>query len=188
MGKLWARYSSMSAGKSLQLLAVKHNYEERDMKVALFTAAIDGRYGVGRVTSRIGVSATADLFDETTVFKRESMPDDIACVLIDESQFLTIEQVKQLHRMANAEGGIPVMCFGLRTDFKGDPFPGSAYLMCLAEEVDEVRTICRCGRKATMNVRLAADGSRVREGEQIEIGGDSRYGSVCAKCFYRDDA
>ena len=187
MGKLWVRYSGMGAGKSLQVLAVKTNYIERDMKVALFTAAIDTRYGVGRVTSRLGVSAEAELFDENTVFRRESLASDIACVLVDEAQFLTVDQVRQLHRMANAEHGVPVMCFGLRTDFKGNPFPASALLMCLAEEVHEVRTVCRCGRKATMNVRLAADGSRVREGAQIEIGGDARYVAVCARCFYRDE-
>jgi thymidine kinase len=142
MGKLWVRYSGMGAGKSLQVLAVKTNYVERDMKVALFTAAIDTRYGVGRVTSRLGVSAEAELFDENTVFKRESLASDIACVLVDEAQFLTVDQVRQLHRMANAEPGVPVMCFGLRTDFKGNPFPASALLMCLAEEVDEVRKPC----------------------------------------------
>lgn len=184
MSKLWARWSSMNAGKSLQLLAVQHGYKERGLHVEVYTAALDDRYGIGRVTSRVGISTEAKLFDSDTVFSNDMLPAGTACLLIDESQFLSPEQVRQLHRMANVEGGTPVMAFGLRTDFQGNPFPGSAMLMCLAEALDEIRALCKCGKKATMNVRLAEDGSRVREGEQVEIGGNSRYEAVCARCFY----
>jgi thymidine kinase len=194
MSKLYARYSSMNAGKSLQLLAVKHNYEERSMKVAVYTAAIDDRYGAARVSSRVGIWAEARVFDAQTVFSRDLLDSDVACVLVDESQFLTEQQVRQLHRMAHvgsrscgmADKGLPVMCFGLRTDFLGNPFPGAAMLMCLADDLEEIRTVCRCGKKASMNVRLAADGSRMTEGAQIEIGGNARYEAVCSRCFYRD--
>lgn len=176
----------MSAGKTLQLLSVAHNYRERGMAVVIFTAKIDSRSGEGCVSSRIGVSASARVFDPGTVFTRE-LVGEVACVLVDESQFLLPEQVRQLHRLANQQGGVPVMCFGLRTDFQGVPFPGAAMLLALAEDIEEVKTICSCGkRKATMNIRLGAGGDRVREGAQIEIGGNERYASVCATCFYAD--
>jgi len=174
----------MNAGKSLQLLAVQHGYEERGLHAEVYTAELDDRYGVGRITSRVGISTDAKVFNKETVFSNDMLPPGTACLLIDESQFLSPGQVRQLHRMASVEGGTPVMAFGLRTDFQGVPFPGAAMLMCLAEELDEIRALCRCGKRATMNVRLAADGSRVREGEQVQIGGNSRYEAVCARCFY----
>lgn len=174
----------MNAGKSLQLLAVQHGYEECRLPVEVYTAALDDRYGVGRLTSRVGISTEAKLFDSEKVFRNDMLPAGTARLLIDESQFLSPERVRQLHRMANVEGRTPVMAFGLRTNFQGNPFPGSAMLMCLAEELDEIRALCKCRKKATMNVRLAEDGSRMREGEQAEICGNSRYEAICARCFY----
>jgi len=177
----------MNAGKSLQLLSAVYGYRERGQEVMLFTAAIDDRSGVGKISSRVGISAEAHVFRQDTKFSLDMLSEGIECVFVDESQFLTEEQVRDLHRLANTEGGVPVMCFGLRTDFRGLPFPGSAMLMCLADDIAEVKTACKCGRKASMNIRLNEDGSRVREGAQIEIGGNARYDSVCSGCFYRGE-
>lgn len=180
--KLFYRYAAMNAGKSTQLLQVAHNYEERGMVVELFTAALDDRSGVGKVASRLGVGRQARTYDCETVFTAELLGKP-GCVLVDEAQFLTVEQVEQLHRYAHVDG-VPVMAFGLRTDFQGKAFAGAGALLALSDSIEEVRTICECGKKATMNIRLAPDGSRVREGEQIEIGGNARYRSVCGTCFY----
>lgn len=185
MPKLFCKFSSMNAGKSLQLLSARHNYLEKGMEVALFTAAIDDRYGAGVITSRVGPSAAARVFDANTVFSLE-MVGNVNAVLIDEAQFLTPAQVRQLHMLANRKDGIAVLCFGLRTDFQGLPFPGSAMLLALAEDIEEVRAMCKCGRKASMNIRLDGDGKRVKQGAQIEVGGNERYESACARCFYED--
>lgn len=187
MSKLYARFSSMNAGKSLQLLSAAYGYRERDQEVMLFTAGIDDRSGAGKISSRVGISAEANVFKQDTKFSLGMVPKDIECIFVDESQFLTEEQVRDLHRLANSEGGLPVMCFGLRTDFRGLPFPGSAMMMCLADDISEVKTACKCGRKASMNIRLNEDGSRVREGAQIEIGGNAGYDSVCSDCFYKGE-
>lgn len=184
MAKLYLRYSSMNAGKSTYLLQVAHNYNENGQQVALFTAAVDDRYGVGKVTSRLGISRDAQVYTPQTRFD-EVLPLDVACVLVDEAQFLTQEQVRQLHRWTH-EKGVPVMCFGIRSDFRGEPFPGAASLLALADDLEEIKTICACGKKATMNMRLTETGARVREGEQVVIGGNSRYRQVCAGCFYSD--
>jgi len=156
----------MNAGKSTALIQVAHNYEENGKNVALFTAAIDHRFGTGIIRSRIGPQRDSLTFD----------------VLVDEAQFLTPAQVRQLHRGANAFG-IPVICYGIRSDFRGEPFPGSIYLLTLAESVEELKNVCACGRKATMNPRFEA-GKRVFAGDQVAIEGDVEYRPMCARCFY----
>jgi len=171
----------MNAGKSTALLQVAHNYEEQGQEVALYTAAIDHRYGVGRVTSRLGPQREVDTFDADTDFLAD-IP-QVACLLIDEAQFLSPKQVQQLHQLAQVKG-VPVICYGLRSDFMGDPFPGSAYLLALADDIEELKNICSCGKKATMNVRLDADGKRIKAGEQISIGGNELYRQACGRCFY----
>lgn len=184
MAKLYFSYSAMNAGKSTILLQAAHNYEERGMKTMLFTAFVDTRYGVGRISSRIGLASDAHTFDgDTDLFKPIKEANAVAkldCILIDEAQFLSEEQVLQLGRVAD-ELSIPVMCYGLRSDFQGKLFPGSAALLAVAEDLREIRTICWCGRKATMNLRLGADGKAVTEGEQVLIGGEESYLSVCRK-------
>lgn len=175
----------MNAGKSTYLLQVAHNYNENGRPVELFTAALDDRYGVGLITSRLGLQREARLFQATTDFVEvlAQLPRDIACVLIDEAQFLSPAQVQQLHRWCHS-AGVPVMCFGIRSDFQGNPFPGAAMLLSLAEDIEEIKTICQCGKRATMNIRVDEYGQRVVEGEQVFIGGNNRYRQVCARCFY----
>jgi thymidine kinase len=173
----------MNAGKSTALLQAAHNYEERGMRVRLFTAAHDDRAGSGVIASRLGMSRPADTFGPQTEFTRAHLGPGIACVLIDEAQFLTPMQVRQLHRMAHVED-MPVLCYGLRSDFRGEAFPGSAGT--LADDVEEMRSICACARKATMNMRIDADGRRVQHGEQVVIGGNERYRAVCPSCFYSE--
>jgi thymidine kinase len=184
MAKLYFRYAAMNAGKSTALLQVAHNYEERDQTVALFTAAIDTRFGTGRIVSRLGVTREAELFDRETDFPatlRARPP--VSCVLIDEAQFLTERQVTDLHRFAHVER-VPVICYGIRSDFQGHAFPGSRALLTVADDLEEMKTVCRCGRKATFNTRLDASGQRVTAGAQVEIGGNERYEAVCPLRFY----
>lgn len=185
MSKLYFRYAAMNAGKSTALLQAAHNYEERGMRVLLFTAAHDNRAGAGVIGSRLGLQRPVSTFGPDTDFAPEHLPPDVACLLIDEAQFLTPQQVRQLHRLAH-RGRVPVICYGLRSDFRGEAFPGSAQLLTLADDLEEMKTICACARKASMNVRLAADGRRLTEGEQVEIGGNDRYRAVCPSCFYSD--
>ena len=176
----------MNAGKSTSLLQVAYNYEEQGHAVRLYTAAIDHRFGHGIVTSRLGPTRSSTTFDETTDFARElSGATGISCVLVDEAQFLTPQQVRQLHRIAHVDG-IPVICYGIRSDFLGEPFPGAAYLLTLADSLEELKNICTCGKKATMNVRIDDRGNRITTGEQIAIEGDVRYIQICGGCFYRD--
>lgn len=187
MAKLFFRYSAMNAGKSTALLQIAYNYEEQGQRVQLFTAGIDDRSGAGCIASRLGLKRQADVFDgHTDFFTQLAHEDSLACVLIDESQFLSPEQVRQLHRLANVRD-IPVICFGLRSDFLGNAFPGSAQLLTLADDIEELKTICACGRKATMNIRMDDKGQRVHAGAQVEIGGNERYQQVCARCFYQVD-
>ncbi|RSZ60059.1 thymidine kinase [Massilia atriviolacea] len=181
MAKLYFRYSAMNAGKSTALLQVAHNYEEQGQQVKLYTAAIDSRYGVGQVTSRLGPQREVDIFDGATDFLNE-VP-KVACVLVDEAQFLSTAQVQQLHQLAQVRG-VPVICYGLRSDFRGEPFPGSAYLLALADDIEELKNICTCGKKATMNIRVDGQGKRIREGEQVSIGGNEQYRQACGRCFY----
>jgi thymidine kinase len=185
MAKLYFRYSAMNAGKSTALIQVAHNYEENGKSVALYTAAIDDRYGSGIITSRIGPQRGSSTFDESVDFysTMQGMR-NVSCVLVDEAQFLTPDQVRQLHRGANVLG-IPVICYGIRSDFRGEPFPGSIYLLTLAESVEELKNICACGRKATMNPRFQA-GKRVFAGDQVAIEGIVEYRQMCGRCFYED--
>ena len=180
----------MNAGKSTTLLQSAHNYEERGMKVLMFTPNVDDRSGVGVISSRIGLSrevitidAKDDLFTKIHGLHAESRTADqigISCILVDESQFLTAKQVLQLTLVAD-KLSIPVLCYGLRTDFQGEPFEGSKYLLAWADELIEIKTICHSGKKATMNARMDSDGNRVWEGEQIEIG--TNYVSLSRKEF-----
>jgi thymidine kinase len=186
MAKLYFRYAAMNAGKSTALLQAAYNYEERGMKVRLFTAAHDDRAGVGVIGSRLGLQRQVETFGAQTRFDVEWLGPGWACVLIDEAQFLTPEQVRQLHRLAHG-GKVPVMCYGLRSDFRGEAFPGAAALLTLADTLEEMKNICACGRKASMNLRVDDQGRRVKEGEQVVIGGNERYRAVCPSCFYGDD-
>ncbi len=190
MAKLYFRYAAMNAGKSTALLQAAHNYEERGMQVRLFTAALDDRGGAGTIDSRLGLSRQAQGFAADTVFEASALWGDRggvrpACLLIDEAQFLSGEQVRQLHRLAHRDD-MPVLCWGLRSDFRGQAFEGSAELLTLADDLEELKTVCACGRKASMNVRLGTDGTRVCDGEQVLIGGNDRYRAVCPRCFYSD--
>lgn len=183
MAKLYFNYSTMNAGKSTVLLQASHNYVERGMRTMLLTARLDDRAGVGRIASRIGLEREADTFSPGEnlhdIVSARHARGALACVLVDEAQFLEPEQVWQLARVAD-DLGVPVMCYGLRTDFRGDLFPGSATLLAIADNLREVRTICWCGRKATMVVRLGADGGVQEEGDQIAIG-DDIYVSLCRR-------
>ena len=184
MAKLYFNYSTMNAGKSTVLLQASHNYIERGMQTYLLTAQLDNRAGEGRIESRIGIGADADTYtDSTELFARiraRLASGPCACVFIDEAQFLTKEQVWQLARAVD-DLGTPVMAFGLRVDFLGNLFPGSAALLALADEMREVRTICHCGKKATMVVRKAPDGTVLTDGDQVAIGGNDRYVSLCRR-------
>jgi thymidine kinase len=175
----------MNAGKSTALLQADHNYEERGMRTLLYTAQLDSRQG-GRIHSRIGIEREARHFHPGSDLKSEIAGEHarsrLACVLVDESQFLTPRQVKQLGAVVD-ELNVPVLCYGLRTDFRGELFPGSAQLLGWADNLVEIKTICHCGRKAIMVVRVKADGSVEREGEQIEIGGNERYVPLCRRHF-----
>ncbi|MBX7106075.1 MAG: thymidine kinase [Gemmataceae bacterium] len=181
MAKLYFYYSTMNAGKSTALLQAAYNYAERGMRTLLFTALLDDRAD-GRIASRIGIGSDARKFTTETDFWAICPPAAPHCVLIDEAQFLTKVQVRQLARVVD-EANIPVMCYGLRTDFLGELFPGSAALLAWADSLVELKTICFCGRKATMVVRVSPSGSVEREGQQVEIGGNDRYVSLCRKHF-----
>ena len=183
MSKLYFRHAAMNAGKSTYLLQVAHNYESHGKLVVLVTAALDNRTAQGVISSRLGISRPARVFEADTSF--EVLLSDVApdCVLVDEAQFLTATQVRELHRYAHATG-VPVICFGLRSDFRGEPFEGAAWLLALADDLEEIKTICACSRKASMNVRIDAQGRRVREGAQVLIGAEEAYRSVCPRCFY----
>ncbi|MBO6853434.1 MAG: thymidine kinase [Marivivens sp.] len=184
MAKLYFNYSTMNAGKSTVLLQASHNYIERGMQTYLLTAQFDNRAGEGRIASRIGIGAEADTFapGEDLYVKLEKRLSDgpCACAFVDEAQFLTPEQVWQLARAVD-DLSIPVMCYGLRVDFQGKLFPGSAALLALADEMREVRTICHCGKKATMVVRKDAEGNVLTDGDQVAIGGNERYVSLCRR-------
>ena len=182
MAKLYFHYSTMNAGKSTLLLQASYNYREQGMKTLLLTAAIDDRAGKGRIASRIGIADDAIIFDsESDLFAlAESRGTGAACIFIDEAQFLTREQVWQSARVAD-DLNIPVMCYGLRVDFRGELFPGSAALLALADDMREVRTICHCGRKATMVIRHDAEGRAITRGEQVQVGGNETYISLCRK-------
>ncbi|WP_371223486.1 thymidine kinase [Roseovarius sp. 2305UL8-3] len=184
MAKLYFHFSTMNAGKSTLLLQAAYNYQEQGMQTYLLTAALDDRGGEGRIASRIGIGQGADRFapGEDLFAKVEGRLSrgPIACMFVDEAQFLEAEQVWQLARVVD-DLGVPVMCYGLRVDFQGQLFPGSAALLALADEMREVRTICHCGKKATMVVRKDQNGRVMTAGDQVQIGGNERYVSLCRR-------
>lgn len=184
MAKLYFHFSTMNAGKSTVLLQAAHNYRERGMVPYLLTAQFDNRAGEGRIASRIGIGQAADTFnpndDLFARIEKRQAEGPVACVFIDEAQFLSKEQVWQLARAVD-DLDVPIMCYGLRVDFRGELFPGSATLLALADEMREVRTICHCGKKATMVVRRDAEGRALSEGAQVQIGGNETYVSLCRK-------
>ncbi|MBE1274910.1 MULTISPECIES: thymidine kinase [Enterovibrio] len=182
MAQLYFYYSAMNAGKSTTLLQSSFNYQERGMNPLIFTAAIDDRYGLGKVSSRIGLQADAQLFSpEDNIFAAVSdinSNQKVDCLLVDECQFLTKEQVHQITEVVD-KLRIPALCYGLRTDFLGELFEGSKYLLAWADKLVELKTICHCGRKANMVIRTDADGNAIADGDQVVIGGNDRYESVC---------
>jgi thymidine kinase len=186
MAKLYFYYASMNAGKSTNLLQADFNYRERGMRTMLFTAGVDDRFEHGTITSRIGLSERAIAFDAATdigvcVADRHAR-EPLACVLVDEAQFLSAEQVDQLAHICDVLE-IPVLAYGLRTDFQGALFPGSARLLAIADTLVEIKSVCVCGRKATMNLRVDAEGHAIGEGQQTEIGGNDRYVALCRRHF-----
>jgi thymidine kinase len=186
MAKLYFYYSSMNAGKSTTLLQADFNYRERGMETMLWTAALDNRFDSGVITSRIGLQSAAHVFaSDTDLFEavaKEQTKRSVSCVLLDEAQFLSKEQVFDLAAIAD-ELGIPVLCYGLRTDFQAELFPGSATLLGIADALIEIKAVCHCGRKSTMNLRVDVDGKAVKEGAQTEVGGNDRYDALCRKHF-----
>lgn len=186
MAKLYFYYASMNAGKSTTLLQADFNYRERGMRTLLFTAGIHDRGGKGVIDSRIGLKQSAIPFDEQTdlrlIAEDEHFKAPLACILVDEAQFLSPAQVRQLAHLAD-EVGIPVLCYGLRTDFQAQLFPGSAELLAIADSLIELKSVCECGRKATMNLRVDSEGNAVRQGEQREVGGNERYVALCRRHF-----
>lgn len=186
MAKLYFYYSAMNAGKSTTLLQSSYNYQERGMNTLVYTAAIDNRYGVGKVASRIGISQEALLFNgQTDLFADISQhltKEKLHCILIDESQFLTKQQVYQLTEVVD-KLKIPVLCYGLRTDFQAELFEGSRYLLAWADQLEELKTICYCGRKASFVIRMNEKGEAVKDGDQIQIGGNDTYLSVCRQHY-----
>lgn len=184
MAKLYFNYSTMNAGKSTLLLQAAHNYREGGMVAYLVTARLDRRAGEGRIASRIGIGEAADTFepgeDLFAKLAARLAQGRVDCVFIDEAQFLSKDQVWQLARAVD-DLGVPVMCYGLRVDFQGNLFPGSAALLAWADEMREVRTICHCGKKATMVIRRGPDGQALREGDQVQIGGNETYVSLCRR-------
>jgi thymidine kinase len=186
MAKLYFYYASMNAGKSTTLLQADFNYRERGMATMLWTAALDDRGSEKAIESRIGLANDAHRFDAATdLWERITAAhrvEPLACVLVDEAQFLTSAQVWQLARLAD-EAGIPALCYGLRTDFRGELFAGSATLLGIADALVELKAVCHCGRKATMNLRVDAAGDAVHEGAQTEIGGNDRYVALCRRHF-----
>ncbi|HYC65116.1 MAG TPA: thymidine kinase [Reyranellaceae bacterium] len=187
MAKLYFYYAAMNAGKSTTLLQADFNYRERGMETMLWTAAFDDRSGAGTIGSRIALNAPASTYDQDidlfAAVGEELKKRALHCILIDEAQFLTRDHVLQLCRIAD-ELSIPVLCYGLRTDFQGNLFPGSAALLALADALIELKAVCECGRKATMNLRVDAEGHAVASGAQTEIGGNDRYVALCRRHFF----
>ena len=186
MAKLYFYYSSMNAGKSTALLQSSYNYRERGMNTLVLAPDLDDRYGVGKVTSRIGIETHATTFrsddDLLQLISTHNQESPLHCVLVDEAQFLTKEQVYQLGEVTD-ELNVPVLTYGIRTDFQGEPFDGSKYLLAWADNLKELKAICFCGSKATMVIRLDESGNAITQGSQVEIGGNDRYVSMCRKHF-----
>ncbi len=186
MAKLYFYYSAMNAGKSTALLQSNHNYRERGMNTLVFAPAVDTRFGDSLVKSRIGIETAAISVSEDedllAYVRREALQQQIHCVLIDEAQFLTKDQVFQLGEVCDRLD-VPVLCYGLRTDFQGELFAGSHYLLAWADNLNEIKTVCHCGKKATMVVRMNEDGTPVADGEQVAIGGNELYVSTCRRHY-----
>ncbi len=189
MAKMYFYYSSMNAGKSTALLQSSYNYKERGMNTLILAPSLDDRYGAGKVTSRIGINAEATIFqkddDLFALIESANKQQKLHCVMVDEAQFLTRDQVFALGEVTDRLG-IPVLAYGLRTDFQGEPFEGSKYLLAWSDNLNELKAICHCGSKATMVIRLDGDGKVVTEGSQVEIGGNDRYVSMCRKHFKQE--
>jgi thymidine kinase len=188
MAKLHFYYSAMNAGKSTVLLQSDYNYKERGMDTLLYTPAVDDRYGVGKISTRLGLQADAIAIDaDFDMFEHAKQAiaanENITCVLIDEAQFITKKQVKQLCKICDVLNK-PVLAYGLRSDYKAEPFEGSMYLLALADILIELKTICHCGRKATMNMRIDEHGKQIKEGNQVVIGGNESFTAVCRRCFF----
>lgn len=187
MAKLYFNYSSMNAGKSTMLLQANHNYSERGMNAQLYTSVLDNRFGNDEITSRIGLKKKSNIFTkDTNIFEEIALQHKalfVDCLLIDEAQFLTKKQVEQLGKIVD-KLEIPVLAFGIRTDFQGNLFEGSKFLLAWADNLKEIKTICHCGRKATMVLRINDQGKVIEDGAQIEIGGEDKYVSVCRKHFF----
>ena len=187
MAKVHFYYSTMNAGKSTSLLQSNHNYIDRGLKTILFTPKVDADMHEGKIHSRIGLEKSANIFDADFNFQdffKSTKKNDLSCVLIDEAQFLTSQQVRELCKVCD-DLNLPVMCYGIRTDFRGDLFPGSSELLALADNLIELKTICEyknCARKATMICRLDAEGNVITKGNQIDIGGD-QYKVFCRKHY-----
>jgi len=189
LAQLYFYYSAMNAGKSTSLLQSSYNYRERGMNTYVLTAAIDDRSGIGKISSRIGIESDAHIFNENDdlakMIGKVHQQNKQHCILIDESQFLSKEQVKQLTYVVDILD-IPVLCYGIKTDFKGELFPGSQYLLAWADKLIELKTICHCGRKANMILRMDGNGNVLHEGAQVEIGGNESYVSVCRRHFRKE--
>ena len=190
MAKLYFNYSSMNAGKSTMLLQANHNYLERGLMPVIYTSHFENRFSENEIVSRIGLKHKSNIFTtKTDIYKDISKLSDkfsVDCLLIDEAQFLTKDQVKQLGIIVD-KLDIPVMTFGIRTDFQGNLFEGSKYLLAWADNLKEIKTICHCGRKATMVLKINSSGKIILEGTQIDIGGQEKYVSVCRKHFFEKD-
>ncbi|MEP5762506.1 MAG: thymidine kinase [Litoreibacter sp.] len=186
MAKLYFHYSTMNAGKSTLLLQAAHNYQEMGMETYLLTADFDDRAGEGRIGSRLGISQPADTYTKTDdlfdMCRSRLDRGKVSCIMVDEAQWMSSDQIWQLARVVD-DLNVPVMCYGLRVDFRGELFPGSATLLALADEMREVRTICHCGKKATMVVRRGPDGRALTDGDQVQVGGNETYESLCRKHF-----
>ena len=187
MAALHFIYSTMNAGKSTALLQASHGYRERGLETMIFTSSKDDRYGESEVVSKVGLRSPAHTYSVSDnilkMVHHENEKNELSCILIDEAQFLTKDQVEQLGKIVD-EMKITVMAFGIRTDFQGELFEGSKYLLAWADRLTELRAVCHCGSKATMIVRVSEDGTIMRSGNQVEIGGNERYLSLCRKCFY----
>ena len=187
MAKLYFNYSSMNAGKSTMLLQANHNYLERGLMPVIYTSHLENRFSENEIISRIGLKHKSNIFTiKTDIYKdilKLSDKFSVDCLLIDEAQFLTKDQVKQLGIIVD-KLDIPVMTFGIRTDFQGNLFEGSKYLLAWADNLKEIKTICHCGRKATMVLKINSSGKIILEGTQIDIGGQEKYVSVCRKHFF----
>ncbi|MCQ2561078.1 MAG: thymidine kinase [Clostridia bacterium] len=190
MAQLYYRYSTMNAGKSIELIKVAYNYEERGKHIMTLSPSVDDRYGVGKITSRIGISRDAIVINGDTdlvaLYKEHEAQQHIDCILMDECQFLKKHQVIQLAKIVD-EYGCPVMCYGLKNDFQNELFEGSHYLLVYADKIEEIKTICHCGRKATMVARVDEAGNIIREGAQLVIGGNDMYVSLCRKHYMAGD-